>query len=102
MATETWKKIKIAYIYWLARRLPACDEILPLISQQMDRPLPLKQKFNLILHNHICELCKRYANQLLLLRQAVRAHAADPEVQTTTDTTLSFEARERLKRSLHE
>jgi hypothetical protein len=99
MASKSWNKVKMGIIYWIARRLPACDEILPLISRQMDQPLPWRQRINVFMHNSICELCKRYANQLLTLRQAARKYAADPDA-ALADTPLSFEARERMKRFL--
>jgi hypothetical protein len=101
MAIKTWcgkkvNRLKYAYVAFLARRLPTCEEIAPVISRNMDEQLSLPEKIKMILHNHICEWCKRYANQLLLLRQA-----AQKEIENS-EFTLSQEARQRMKESLNE
>jgi hypothetical protein len=100
MASETWSRVKTAYIYWFARRLPACDEILTIISQRMDRKLPWRQRMKLLLHNHICVWCRNYAKQLLVVREAMRRQESQIENTPFADATLSPQARERMKRSL--
>jgi hypothetical protein len=101
MAIKTWcgkqvSKFKFAYFSFLARRLPTCEEITTIISRNMDGTLSLSEKIKMVLHNHICEWCKRYADQLQLLRQA-----AQKEIENSK-LTLSPETRERIKRSLSE
>ncbi|MCI0414183.1 hypothetical protein L0222_15475 [bacterium] len=95
---EAFVRIKMAFIFWLARRLPACDEVLTLISESMDRKLPWRQRMTLLLHNQICVWCKRYANQLLILRQAMRSQ--ENENALLANEILSPDARERMKRLL--
>jgi hypothetical protein len=101
MAIKTWcgqkvSKLKFAYFSWLARHLPACEEITPLISQNLDGPLSFRNKVKMVLHKHMCAWCQRYADQLLLIRKALRKQDSQP------DLTLSSEAREQIKRSLRE
>jgi hypothetical protein len=97
----TWGRIKLAMIFWLARRLPDCRATAPYISASLDRRLPLGEQVKLKLHLLACEMCVRYRKQLLFLREAARRQAQ--MAQTTEDPTaprLSPEARERLKKML--
>jgi hypothetical protein len=101
MAIKTWcgqkvSKLKFAYFSWLARHLPTCEEITPLISRNLDGSLSFRDKVKMVLHKHICVWCRRYAEQLLLIRKALRKQDSQP------DLTLSSEAREQIKRSLRE
>ena len=100
MASDLLKKIKMQYIFFVARRLPACDELLPLQSLKMDKQLSWRQRWTLLLHNHICEVCKRYANQLLLIRQAMKQEERLLNSSPATETGLSAGARERMKQAL--
>jgi hypothetical protein len=93
-------RLKFAYFSWLARRLPTCIEILPVISQNLDGRLPITEKVKLILHKHFCEWCKRYENQLILIRKAMRNQDANAPV--SSESPLSSEARERMKRFLNQ
>jgi len=86
---------KFSYFSWLARKLPTCEEIAPLISRDLDTPLPVFEKIKMVLHKHICEWCRRYANQLLLIREAMRK-----EENAHAGNALSSTARERMKRAL--
>ena len=102
MARENWNRLKRAYIYWLARRLPSCEELLPFMSQQMDTKLHWCRRLTLLLHNHICEWCRRYADQLLVLRETMRNRETRPENISGTDGFLTAEAKDRIKRSLRQ
>ncbi len=84
--------IKNLYLFWLARRLPTCKDILPDISRAMDERLSLRRWIVLKLHLHICEMCLRYEKQLQLIREAVQK---EPETRG-----LSADAREHIKRAL--
>jgi len=86
-------KIKNLYLFWLARRLPTCKEILPDISRSMDEKLSLHRWILLKLHLHICEMCLRYEKQLQLLRKAAQEEPKQMH-------SLSNDAKERMKRAL--
>jgi Putative zinc-finger len=81
---------------WLSRRLTACREIAPLISQSIDRKLSLKERLRLKLHLLICIWCARYLVQLKLIRQLMRRSALEPEGAQLHSERLSREARERI------
>jgi hypothetical protein len=46
--------------FWLGRRLPTCEEILPVLSQSLERRLTLRERVTLRLHFLICVYCIRY------------------------------------------
>ena len=99
MATKVYDKLKHSIRYWLLRRLPACQQTVETISQSMERPLTLGERFKLKLHLWICVWCQWYLEHLHLIRQTSRAQAdKSPEMLTTA--TLSNEARDRIRRRL--
>ena len=99
MKWQPIQKMKQAYIFWLARRLPTCEQLLPLMSQAMDRKLSLRERFTLKLHNSFCEWCLRYANQIKLIREVMQQQAAN---EPASESSLSDDARARMKRMLTE
>ena len=80
----------------------SCKDVTRLISESMDRRLPLGSRIGARLHLLLCRFCARYERQLLLIRDSVRRIAVpgDPPAGLTPDTTLSAQARERIRRSL--
>jgi hypothetical protein len=65
-----WWKTKV--VMFIAEHTPKCHDITRLISQSMDRPLPLKTRLSMRVHYAICVWCERYRDHLLVLRKAVR------------------------------
>jgi hypothetical protein len=57
---------------WLIGLTPPCNEVVRLVSEGMDRPLPFGVKLKLRLHLWICHACERYRRQLLFIRDALR------------------------------
>ncbi len=49
-----------------------CKQASQLISQSLDRPLTLRERFALKLHLFICEFCKRFSQQVQSLRVAIK------------------------------
>lgn len=49
-----------------------CKHASELISQSLDRRLTMWERWSLKLHLLICRFCKRFANQLMQLKLAVR------------------------------
>ena len=80
--------------------LPACRDIVPVISESLDRRLPPHRQLILKLHLFVCMRCVRYLRQLLLMRAAVRARAASMFDEEGAGRSLSHEARERIARAL--
>jgi hypothetical protein len=86
---------------WLIRLTPPCSEVVRLISESMDHPLPLGKRISVRLHFLICKWCERYRQQLLFIRNALRRHPEKLEGQDQPPfAALSPEVRERIKRAL--
>ena len=81
----------------------SCRETTQLISESMERKLPLRRRVAVAAHILMCRFCSRYRKQLRFMEKAVdrlvesETEGGPPE---TTDTCLSPEARERIKQSL--
>jgi hypothetical protein len=88
-------------VFWLARRLPHCKQVAPLMSEALDHDLPWRVRLEVKLHQAVCLACVRYERQLRLLNEAAHRLAAQVEEhQPSPDARLSDDARERLKRAL--
>jgi hypothetical protein len=80
----------------LARRLPTCRALVPVMSQSLERPLTLRERVVLGLHLFVCEFCENYLRHLHELRDAARGLGDRP------GPGLTEEARERIRRALRE
>jgi hypothetical protein len=84
---------------WLIGLTPPCNEVVKLVSEDMDRPLPLGTRLKLRLHVLICDACRRYRQQLRAIRDALRQNP-DRVLGREPSAGLSPEARERLAQAL--
>ena len=73
---------------FLDRMTPTCQDATRLLSESMDRTLPLRTRLALTLHIVLCRGCRAYRRQLLLIRHAL------PESQDKSQ--LSDDAKKRL------
>jgi hypothetical protein len=81
----------------------SCKDVTRLISESMDRTLPLGKRIGVRLHLLICKFCARYERQPLLIRETVRHLAATQERPGEPyGETLTEKARERIRRSLQQ
>ena len=79
----------------------SCKDVTRLLSESMDRSLPLGKRVGVRLHLLICTFCSRYERQLLLIRETVRRLAATDEARgSLAGESLSEEAKERIRSSL--
>jgi hypothetical protein len=95
------EQIRRGLVRWLSHRLLPCDEVTRLASEGMDRELRFGERLGLRLHLLICRWCRRYSDQIHLLRDA--AHGLPDHLEDLTsapDDTLSPEARARIQRLL--
>jgi hypothetical protein len=92
------QKANYALMRLMARVMPSCKDISELISEGMDRNLPLRKRLSIRLHVSMCGWCRRYDRQLHLLRHGF-SHYADPE-KNATEKPLSPEAKARLEKAL--
>ena len=76
-----------------------CKEVTRLVSESLDRKLPLYQRIGVRIHLLMCKFCARFKKQLLFIHETIRLH-----VEHGKDTELSIklpsEARERIRRSM--
>ena len=71
-----------------------CKEISKLVSESLDRKLPLRQRMVVRLHLMMCSMCRAYEDQTLLLRKAVRTLGHD------NTEKLPEESKQRIKKAL--
>jgi hypothetical protein len=86
---------------WLIRNTPSCKEVVRLLSDAMDRPIPLHRRIALRLHLLTCTWCLRYKEQIALIRSLLRSTEPGPSIHDLPQgpgVRLSDETRERLKR----
>ena len=95
-ANRLTKKI----VKFVANATPHCHDITRLLSQSMERSLPLRTRLLIRLHLSICVWCKRYDGQLKLLRK-YSSGLAEKGCDRGRET-LSPSARERLNKALEE
>jgi hypothetical protein len=78
-----------------------CKEVSQLVSESLDRKLPLWQRVQVRMHLLMCRFCSRFRKQAIFLRDAARYYlSAIEESDTGTGTALSPEARDRIKQAL--
>lgn len=70
-----------------------------MISESMDRELPLSQRLGIRFHLMMCKLCTRYQRQLLFIRETLWADRESRE-KDATSPGLSSEGRKRIQKSL--
>jgi len=99
MALQVYDKLKHAIRFWLLRRLPTCKQTVEVISQSLERPLSLRERVLLKLHLWVCLWCLWYLEHLQIMRDTMRANAAET-AEIDSAVTLPAEARERIKRRL--
>ena len=79
----------------------SCKDVTRLLSESMDRSLPLGKRIGVRFHLLICKFCARYERQLLLIREIVRRLAgAEEAAGGMLGEPLPEESKERIRRSL--
>ncbi len=79
--------------------MPNCRETSRLVSEAMDRKLPLFKRLLLRLHLRMCKYCHRFEQQLLKIRQISR-HINQHIEHLDTSISLSDEARKRMQSAI--
>lgn len=79
----------------------SCKDVSELLSESLDRKLPLWKRLSLWTHLGMCRLCRAFRKDLLHLHDRTRQQAEEIEGDTSApQVTLPDESRERLKRLL--
>ena len=76
-----------------------CKDVSIKVSKSMDHTLPLHERVMIILHLMMCKYCKRFKNQLLVLRKAVQSDDL-PGYDVGESVSLPMEIRERIKKTM--
>jgi len=84
----------------LLRALQPCQEMVPLMSESLERRLGVLEQLQLKLHLMVCAWCARYLKQIKFLRQLVRQRTFAAATDTASPLALSVEARQRICRSM--
>lgn len=75
-----------------------CEEATRLMSESLDRKLPIGKRIGLRMHLLMCRLCPRFWRQLLLLKNAADLYKKG--VEEDVSISLSAETREKIKNLL--
>lgn len=73
-----------------------CKDTSLLISEMMDRSLPLHDRWRIKLHLAMCEFCRYYQKQLEVLRKLSR-YLGREDIQIYDTRFLSRERKEKIK-----
>lgn len=85
----------------LSRWLFTCQDMSHLLSDVMDRTLPLHIRLRMRLHLQICVLCRHYRQQLTLIRAVLRKSGTQALDDSRAEHPgLSPEAKARIQRAL--
>src|SRR5262245_15472612 len=94
---KAYRKIKTQVRRWLLQLSEPCRQIVPLMSESMDRRLGIREHLKLRLHLIACVWCWRYLKQIKFLRQLL-LESHNTKIHSTS--SLSSEARERIAASI--
>ena len=78
-----------------------CKEVTRMISESMDKKLPLHHRIMIRMHLAMCKYCSRFRQQLLFIRTACR-NLAQPLEEMDPAIILPMEARRRINAALIE
>lgn len=98
MPLNPFQKANYTMMRLMVRVMPSCRDISQLISEAMDRNLPLRKRLTIRVHVSMCKFCRRYERQLHLLHEGAR-HYANPE-KNVVENSLSSAAKERLEKAV--
>ncbi len=98
LARRNWLQTKL--VIFIGKHTPKCRDMVRILSQSMDQPLPLSMRIKKRIHFLICCWCQRYEEQLRYIRDIARQF---PEhANEVPGPPLSEEAKERMKQKLAE
>jgi len=86
-------------VWIISGATPRCRDVVRILSEQMDRELPVTMRLRLRLHFLACCWCERYMKQLHYMRETARRFPEHPG--EASGPALSPEARFRLKHVLN-
>ena len=76
----------------------SCKNASQIISQSLDRPLTMRERFALKLHLLICKYCKQFSQQLHAIRVALKL--ASSAIENDDTIKMPSETKNRLMQSI--
>lgn len=75
-----------------------CRDVTKLISESLDRRTTFVEKMSIWFHVMLCGFCRRFRNNMVVIRKMVHKHDINPEQsKINSSDSLCDEARERIK-----
>src|SRR5947208_16946046 len=93
LARRNWWQT--ALVKFIGKNTPKCREMVRILSQSMDEPMPLMMRIKKRLHFLICCWCQRYEQQLRYMRHTARQLPEHGD--QAAHAQFSCEARARIK-----
>ncbi len=93
LARRNWWQTKLTI--FIGKHTPKCREMVRILSQSMDQPMPLGMRIKKRIHYLMCIWCQRYEEQLHYLRKTARAFAEHADEASNVPVT--DEMKERWK-----
>lgn len=85
----------VLMLHWMLN----CKEVSEKMSESMDRKLPFFYRMQLKIHFLMCKYCKRFKEQMLLIREAARFDGTTDD-NVDPSQCLSEEACQRIKQAM--
>jgi len=98
LARRNWFQTKL--VIFIGKHTPKCREMVRILSQSMDEPMPLMMRIKKRIHFLICCWCQHYEEQLRYIRDI--AQQFPQHADEVPGPPLSEEAKERMKQKLAE
>ena len=75
-----------------------CRQVSRLVSESLDRDLPLWTRMQLWMHLAMCGVCSRFRQLMVRIDRELKEKVANDQPPTNKTATLSAEARQKLKK----
>ena len=98
LARRNWLQTKL--VIFIGKHTPKCREMVRILSQSMDEPMPLVMRIKKRIHFLICCWCQRYEEHLHYIRDT--ASRFPEHADEASGATFPSEAKERIKQKLAE
>jgi len=98
LARRNWWQTML--VKFIGKYTPKCREMVRILSQSMDEPMPLIMRIKKRIHFLICCWCQRYEEHLHYIRDT--ASRFPEHADEASGATFPSEAKERIKQKLAE
>ncbi|KLU07500.1 hypothetical protein RISK_000578 [Rhodopirellula islandica] len=75
----------------------SCKEVSQLVSESLDRPLPIGQRISVWIHLRMCRLCSAFRRDQMVLRERLSEQPEpSPDQEMSKTVELSAAAKQRI------